>query len=305
MRSSDRRVRSFPVLCAAGLMVAAALLAGCGTVSASSPATRASGTGAPPAGTRAQARALAQRLVSQLVLPSGAHTAHLTSLPPPLRPPWGSAAGSADTSRVITAPQAIAAVRAFVLAHPPSGVSTTATGRQNGPDGPIAQDVYFGLSSLPPGIYGASLVVALVPQSGQATLIAAYAHVTWFPARTTAEHLTAADFRSVTISAFVLDPRPHHVTRTFTSAAAVAGLTRFLNGLQAAPDVVTSCPGHVVGYQLKFSPAQERVPEVAASAAGCGSVTFLTGAVPQPALSDPHNALAAMAGKLLHISTAA
>ena len=47
--------------------------------------------------------------------------------------------------RLIAAPQTIAAVRAFMLAHPPSGVGTTATGRQTGPAGPVAQDVYFGL----------------------------------------------------------------------------------------------------------------------------------------------------------------
>jgi hypothetical protein len=304
MRIRDRRARSLPVLAAAGLAAVAALLGGCGTAPASSQPPRTSGT-TPAAGTRAEALALAQRLVSQLVLPSGARTTHLPSLPPPLRPPWGSVAGSADTGRLITAPQTIAAVRAFMLAHPPSGAGTTATGRQTGPAGLIAQDVYFDLRTLPPGINDASLAITLVPQPNRATLIAAYAHVTWFPARTATEHLTVADFRSVTISAFVLSPRPHHATRTFTSPSVIADLAGFLNGLRAAPDVTTSCPGHATSYQLRFSPVPGRVREVVALAAGCGSIQVSTDAILQPSLSDPHNAMTAMAGKLLHLSTAA
>ena len=301
MRIRGRRARSLPVLAAAGLAAVTVLLGGCGTVPTSSQQPRTSGT-TPAAGTRAEALALAQRLVSRLVLPSGARTTRLPSLPPPLRPPWGSVAGSADMGRLIAAPQTIAAVRAFMLAHPPSGVGTTATGRQTGPAGPIAQDVYFGLRTLPPGISDASLAITLVPQSNRATLIAAYARVTWFPARTTTEHLAAADFRSVSVSALVLSPRPHHVTRTFTSASVIADLTGLLNGLQAAPDVTTSCPGHATSYQLRFSPTQGRVSEVVASTTGCGSIQVFTGAIPQPSLSDPHNALTAMAGKLLHVN---
>jgi hypothetical protein len=192
-----------------------------------------------------------------------------------------------------------------MLAHPPNGVGATATGRQTGPAGPIAQDVYFDLRTLPPGIDDASLAITLVPQPNRATLIAAYAHVTWFPARTTTEHLTAADFRSVTVSALELDPRPHRVTRTFTSASVIANLAGFLNSLQAAPDVTTSCPGHATSYQLRFGPVQGQVPKVVALATGCGFIQVSTGAIPQPSLSDPHNALTAMAAKLLHINTAA
>jgi len=202
-------------------------------------------------------------------------------------------------------PQTLAAVQAFLLAHAPSGVGTTATGKQNGPGGLIAQNVYFDLKTLPPGIHDAALAIALVPRSDRTTLIAAYAHVTWFPARTTAEHLTAADFRSVTVSALVLNPRLHRVARTFTSAAVIASLASFLNGFQAAPDAATSCPGDAPSYQLRFSPIEGRTPEVIASTAGCGFVPVATGAVPQSVLWDPSNSLAVTAGQVLNISAAA
>jgi hypothetical protein len=100
-----------------------------------------------------------------------------------------------------------------------------------------------------------------------------------------------------------MTPRLHDVTRTFTSSAIIATLADLLNNLQAAPDVAMSCPNAEASYQLRFSPRDRGAPEVVASTAGCEDVHVTTGAIPQPALRDPDNALSAMAGKLLHIST--
>ena len=47
-------------------------------------------------------------------------------------------------------------------------------------------------------------------------------------------HLDPVSFRAVTISADQLISRPHQVTRTFTSAAIIAGLTAFLDGRACA-----------------------------------------------------------------------
>jgi hypothetical protein len=102
--------------------------------------------------------------------------------------------------------------------------------------------------------------------------MATYAHVTRFPVRITTEYLIAPGFRSVTISALLLNPRPHDVTRMFTSSAIIASLADILNSLQAAPDVTTSCLNPVVSYQLKFSPRDRRASEVIASTAGCEGV---------------------------------
>jgi hypothetical protein len=303
VRGIRRGAPSQLVVAAAGLAATAALLAGCGAAPADSPvAPRLNGKTAPPAGTHGEAVTLAQQLVSGLVLPSGAQPAHLLALPLPLRPPWGPAAGSADAVRLTMALQPIAAVRAFVLAHAPKGAHTTATGQQSGPAGLVAQDVYFDLRSLPPGIDDAALAIALVPRSARTTLIAAYAHVTWFPARTITEQLTVPDFRSVTVSARLLNPRPHDVTRTFTSSAIIASLADVLNSLHAAPKVATTCPGLAASYELRFSPRERVAPEVIASTAGCADVQVTTGVIPQPTLWDPHNALSVIAAKMLHIS---
>lgn len=305
MRDICRGAGSPLVVAVVALVAITALLSGCGAAPTDSSVTsRLNDTTAPPAGTHAEALALAQQLVSGLVLPSGAQTTHQQRLPLPLQPPWGPAAGSADAGRVITAPQAIAEMRAFVLAHAPAGTHTTATGQQSGAAGLIAQDVYFDLRILPPGIADAALAIALVPRSDRTTLIAAYAHVTWFPARTTTEHLLAPSFRSVTVSARLLNPTPHDVTRTFSSAAIIANLASVLNSLQAAPDAATSCPASAASYQLRFSPRDQAASEVVASTVGCEAVQIATGVIPQPALWDPHNALSVMAAKMLDIGTA-
>jgi len=281
VRDICRGARSPWVVAVVALMAITALVSSCGTGPTDSSVTsRLNDTTAPPAGTHAEALAVAQQLVWGLVLPSGAQTTHQQRLPLPLQPPWGRAAGSADAGRVIMAPQAIAEVRAFVLAHAPAGTHTTATGQQSGTAGLIAQDVYFGLRTLPPGIAEATLAIALVPRSDRTTFIAAYAHVMWFPARTTTEHLLAPSFRSVTVSARLFNPTLHDVTHTFSSAAIIAKLASVLNSLQAAPDATTLCPNSAASYQLRFSPRDQAASEVVVSTAGCEAVQVTTGVIP-------------------------
>jgi hypothetical protein len=255
----------------------------------------------PTGGAPGQAVALARQLLSRLALPPGAQVAKLSSLPLPARPPWGTAAGSVDAGRLIAVRQTMAEVRAFLLRHGPDGASVTATGQEEGPAGLIAQDLYFDLTPLPSGIDEEDLAIAVMPRSAGGTLIAAYDRVTWFPARTATEHLTAVDFRSVTVSALMLNPRPHRLTRTVSSAAVIAGLTGLLNGLPAAPDTEMSCPAMLDSYQLSFNPVNKQAPPVVVSTGMCDIVQVAIRAISQPALADQPGAVTAQARELLHL----
>jgi hypothetical protein len=299
------RVRLFFPLAAAGLVVTA--LAGCATPAAT-PTPAATSTAVPLAsvstpagGAPAQAVALARQLLSRLVLPSGARAIKLSSVPPPARPPWSTAAGSVDAGRLIAARQTMADVRAFLLRHGPDGASVTATGREDGPGGLIAQYLYFDLTPPPSGIDEEDLSIGIMPRPAGGTLMAAYDRVTWFPARTATEHLTAADFRSVTVSALMLNPRPHRRTRTVGSAAVIAGLTGLLNGLPVAPDTAMSCPAMLDSYQLSFNPVNKQAPPVVVSTGICDLVQVAIRGISQPALADEPGAVTAQARQLLHL----
>src|SRR5690349_11677933 len=123
MRNLCRDGRRAVVLAAAGIM-AAGLLAACGTAGPggnSAGLTRASGS---HPGSRDGALSLARQLLSQLVLPSGAGPARVSALPGPLRRPSLFVPGpdSADAHRLFTLAQPATAVHDFLLAHVPAGM---------------------------------------------------------------------------------------------------------------------------------------------------------------------------------------
>jgi hypothetical protein len=303
MRGTGRVRLSLP-LAAAGLAVT--VLAGCATPAATStpaaPSTAVPVTSVstPAGGAPPQAVALARQLLAQLALPPGARAIKLSPVPLPARSPWSTAAGSVDAGRLIAVRQTMADVRAFLLRHGPDGASAPATGREWGPAGLIAQDLYFDLTP-PSGIDEVDLDIAMMPRPPGGTLIAAYDRVTWFPARTVAEHLNARDFRSVTVSALFLNPRPHRLTRTVTSATIIASLASLLNGLQAAPDTSMSCPAMTASYQLSFNPAEKKASPVVVSTGTCDIVQIAVREISQPALVDEPGAVTAQARQLLHL----
>lgn len=66
-------------------------------------------------------------------------------------------------ARLIAARQTMAVVRAFLLQHGPDGASVTATGREDGPAGCIAQYLCVDLTP-PSGIDKEDLSIALMPR---------------------------------------------------------------------------------------------------------------------------------------------
>ncbi len=174
-----------------------------------------------------------------------------------------------------------------------AGCGTAASSRPAAPSRPAAMKT----GAMKTGSEEAELsTVAMAVADG--TLIRADAIVSWFPPRSAAEYLTAAGFRSVTVTATETILRPRTVTRTFTSAAVIGPLTALLNRLPAAPDQDVAAMKCVVApttYRLVFTPG------VVVEADGCGDSDAITvNGRPQPRLWD-QGAVMAAARQLLDL----
>jgi len=287
----------------------AGLLATCGT-GASQPAAPTSGppaTQAPvvslaPVGSRAAALTLARQMLSRLVVPPGSQAAHPSPVPAPLSL---SSAGdvspyTVDLHRFILVREPAVTVQSFLRAHVPAGMNWSSLGLASGTTNTVTVlGVTAMLTSPPSGLTNAQLGTAAMPLADGTSLIRADASVSWFPPRSAAEQLNAAEFRSVTVTATSWYPSQRTVTRTFTSVAVIGRLVAILDRLPATPypDVAgMSCaPG--TGYQVEFNPG------VVVYWDGCGGSAAITvNGKAQPRLWDQGGALAAALRQLVHLT---
>jgi hypothetical protein len=254
---------------------------------------------APAAGGRAGATAYGQWLLSSLSWPAGTQAADLPpdEVPEALQDGWWTSPQLAETGRVLRARQPMAAVYAYVLSHMPDGLQVMGTGKETGPGGLEAENVDFTPRARPAGLQSAEIGVAVQPWSGGTALIGVYAHVVWFPARSTAERLSAADYQRVVVTASVDASGPREVVRTFRSAAVIRRLISYLDSLQAAPEVPMGCPAYSVSYQLTFAGAHG--PDAVVTPDGCSTIAITVGGQQQPALWDQFNRLRTMTVALL------
>jgi hypothetical protein len=279
---------------------AAALLAGCGTFGSGTLLARVrdagqpAGTGAAatmPAGSRAEALALARRLLADVLVPPGAQRDRSRPLPRLLRQPGqviGGSKMSVDIHEVFSLPQRMSAAYRFLRANVPTGMRLTGYGQGGDAMAVTMDNVTYSPRSLLTGIYAAELVTAVVPAARGGSLLRADVQVIWFPRRTAAEHLYPAAYRAVIISATLPDSRSRTVTRTvmITSPAIVARLARLLNRLPAAPVQMLSCPAIQDVYQVKFEASRAGPPDAVAVATGCLTDGITVGGKAQPALWD-------------------
>ena len=197
-------------------------------------------------------------------------------------------------------PLPVPALDGFIRAHPPAGLALQGSGQARS-GGPFVSDqMTFVVRSLPPGIELAQLVLQIAPAGRNVSTLRAGSEVLWYPPRSAAEYLAPARFHAVTVAARFLNPQPHVAARTFTSAAMIARLARFLDGLPAAPGGVTSCPAISVTYTLAFASSAAARPYLVATASGCGVGVTVNGRA-QPGLADPDSLIiraanAALAG---------
>lgn len=256
-----------------------------------------------PVGSRAAALTLARQMLARLVVPAGSQAAHPSPVPPPLS--VSSAGGNlpytVELHRFVLVREPVAAVQSFLLTHVPAGMSWAGDGLAQGTTNTVTVlSVAYSPRSLASGLTNAQLGTAAMPLADGDTLIRADASVSWFPPRSVAEQLTAASFRSVTVTATEMFPRPRTVTRAVISPVLIGRLVALVNSLPATPypDVAAmSCaPGSTV-YRLGFTPG------VVIYAGGCGGSDAITvNGKEQPRLWDL-GVLTAAARQLLYLTT--
>jgi hypothetical protein len=275
---------------------AAVLLAGCGTALAKSATApvRAHTAAAPAVSIRTRALALAWRLVGEVSPPPGTRTVHLAKLPWPLNQPQAALEpGWVRVAETLEAPAKPASRWTGLLARTPLRDSGGLT------PGATAGSI---LQAPAPGLDVAVFAVTLVQLSHGTILIDVRAEAAWLPARTSAEHLDPAAFRSVTISAQPWQSRVR--TRTFTARADIARLAAIINGgVPAPPSVVDgmSCAPVAIIYTLRFTPHAAGGPSVVVTLGGCPHAYGITvNGRQQPSLWD-NGELRTAAGGLLGI----
>jgi hypothetical protein len=207
----------------------------------------------------------------------------------------------ADLHRLWQVPLGMPALARFLRAHPPARLAFQGSGHAGGLGGITSEQIFFGVPSPPPGIKQAQLVLEIAPSGRASATLRADAEVIWYPPRSAAEHLAPGQARAVTVKASYFSPGSHVLRHTFTSAAVIARLAGFLNGLPAATGGTESCPNLSIGYTLAFATAVAARPFLVAVIGPCGNVQMTVNGRLQPALSDPSGLLmraaqAALAG---------
>ena len=264
----------------------------------SAPATRsAAAVPGPPAGSRAEAAALARLMLSRLRLPPGARRPP-GPLPPSLSQPAMETAGgtaSLDQHQLFALAEPMDTAAAYLAAHVPADLTPGGTGESSGPDGVTMREVSDMVRSLPAGIAGAQLVLTVVPATSGGSLLRADAQVIWYPPRSAAEYIDPARYHVLSITVSVYGRRPHTVRKVVTSQAFIARLAQALDRMQAEPPGVVACPADFEDYQLSFSVSAHSPPAVVVSAngSGCGGAQVTVDGRAQPALAD-HGTVAAL-----------
>jgi hypothetical protein len=245
----------------------------------------------PPAGSRAEAAALASTMLSRLRLPTGADRLPPVPVPPSLSQPtlMAGATASLDVYQLFELPQTMGAAAAALTAHVPGGLILAVTGGPGvGSNGVSSQDVGYAVRSVPAGVYAAWVVLTLTPTATGGSLLRADAQVIWYPPRTAAEYIDPTRYRVLTIAITTLNPRLNTIDRVVTSPAAIAQLAEALDRSQVNPVRTVSCPAIFATYRLAFAVSRQTTPAVVvtASRSPCEGAQVSVGAQKQPSLQD-------------------
>jgi hypothetical protein len=261
----------------------------------------------PPAGSRAEAVALAGSLLSRLILPPGASRLPHAPLPPSLAESAygnGDVTPSLDQYQLFALAQPMSAAAAFLAAHVPPGLGNGGTG-WSGQDGRVTEmDVTYLAHQVPAGIAGAQLVLTVVPAASGRSLLRADAQVIWYPPRSAAEYIDPARYHALSITVWISGRHPHTVHQVVTSQAFIAKLAGALNRMQAEPLGPVSCPAIFAEYQLSFSVSRTSRPVVVVSAneTGCGGAGITVNGHQQPPLTDDGAEVATLTDQVVTVT---
>jgi hypothetical protein len=269
-------------------------LAGCGTAAqlpgaaARSPAATAARKPVNPAAwAKAQARALARRMLAAQSLPPGARAVAAAGVPAPVpvaAQTIGAPGSLIEVGRLYLASGTEQAIIGYLRGHTPAGVSNTSFG-SDGADGRTTRFVSYFEKSTPDGVDSAMLVASMLPDPRGGTLLRVDAEVVWCLPRTAAEHVNPAGYRAVVIAVHPFPPRPAVRAKTFTARSVIAKLARMLNVMHTVGGTLYSCPVFSEGYRLVFEPRSPSAKKLVVTEVACGFLDVAVGTAAQPALS--------------------
>jgi hypothetical protein len=244
----------------------------------------------PPGGSPALARTVGRQMLLGLILPPRAR--HIGAQRQPERAESIGSDDLVDISRFYWLPQSLNAASSFLQTHIPAGDTVSGTG--SGAAGQGGTDFYllvsYALARPPAGIDPSTMLLATLavgPRGG--TVVRADAEVVWYPPRTAAEYLDPAAFRSVAITATLVNM--HGKARTVTKIfgrPVIDRLARVLNGLRTlSPPGPMSCPAMTGStFTLRLAPIAARVPATVVSRASCVGELITVAGKAQPVLLD-------------------
>jgi hypothetical protein len=244
----------------------------------------------PPGGSPALARTVGRQMLAGLILPPGAR--RIGAQRQPMRSAVIGSDDLVDVSRFYWLPQSLDAASSFLQAHVPAGDTSSGTGSgatgQGGTE--FFLSVSYSLTRPPAGIDQNTMLLATLaagPRGG--TIMRADAEIVWYPPRTAAEYLDPADFRSVTITATLVNLRgkARTIMKTF-GRPVIDRLAEVLNGLRTlSPPGPLSCP-EMAGstFTLLLTPNSALGRAMVISPAGCVGELITVAGKAQPVLQD-------------------
>ncbi|MGO8959597.1 MAG: hypothetical protein ACLQFR_19855 [Streptosporangiaceae bacterium] len=250
----------------------------------------------PVAGSRDQADAVAQRVLSRLRLPARSRL-----LAGPRVDPGPDPAASTSTTDIyerFSVPMSATAGLAFLHSHLPTGLVGDGHGSGWGPHQRTQYFFWAREQVLPAGIAAVELTETAQP-SRAGSAVRVDVRVDWFPRRPAADYLAPRLIRSVTVHIAKFGaPVVRTWTRKITSAQAISRLLTLFNKLQVSPGT-SMCPtNHVVVYRMDLrGPAGELHVQ-----ASCFAVAIDAAGRRRVVLSDPGNRMSTLLSSLTHLS---
>jgi hypothetical protein len=200
--------------------------------------------------------------------------------------------GLVDVSRFYWLPLPLNAASGFLQARVPAGDTVSGTGSENTGRGGSGffLSVSYAFTRPPLGVDQNTMLLATLaagPRGG--TIVRVDAEVIWYPPRTAAEYLDAAAYRSVTITATLVNMhgKARTVRKTFGQPV-IGRLARVLNRLRTlSPPGPISCPAMTgSAFILRLAPVSARIPAMVVSRAGCVGELITVAGKAQPVLLD-------------------
>jgi hypothetical protein len=229
-------------------------------------------------------------MLASLILPPGAR--HIGAQRQPTRSEVIGSNDLVDVSRFYWLPQSLDAASSFLQAHVLAGDTSSGTGSGSTGEGGTDSflSVSYSLARPPAGIDQSTMLLATLaagPRGG--TIMRADAEVVWYPPRTAAEYLNPADFRSVRITARLvnLHGKARMIMKTF-GRPVIDRLAGVLNGLRTlSPPGPLSCPAMTGStFTLRLTPISASGRAMVISSAGCVGELITTAGKAQPVLQD-------------------